>query len=402
MTDIQIPFGWNAYQSCSAVSCSYSYIQEQGVSYWSDSNIIISLFFYVAVAGAYDMSLLSDEVQREAEVLVSIPSIQYNYYARFNPDSLYLSIGSIQVKSPGYVHVYFKGTNSLVNRKAGDYPKLKSLVLSKVENVNAIQYVNEDFSSYFGRRGPSVHLNYQLESNYKIQQFYNEVTIPRFWDAVGTYAMAIGFSYGYFGMQVNSDSERRILFSVWSPQETDDPSQVLQENTVLLVSKGKNTVINSFGNEGSGGQSYLVYPWVAGVAYKFKLEGKPSSNGYSIFSAYFNDPTKSEDYILIASWKRPKTQSYLNNLHSFLENFSPENGHISRKAYFNNQKAINYQSKEIKVLSASFSYDETANQKQRLDYDGGVDDINGYYLRNCGFFNKTSVQYGDQFIKNKL
>ncbi|KAL4438092.1 hypothetical protein ABPG74_016871 [Tetrahymena malaccensis] len=402
MTDIQIPFGWNAYQTCSTTSCSYSYIQEQGVSYWRDSNIIISLFFYVAVAGAYDISLISDEVQREAELLVSIPSISFNTYARFNAESLYLSLGSIQINSPGYIQVYFKGTNSLVNRKAGNYPKLKSLVLSQVENSNSIYYVRDDFSSHFGRRGPSVHLNYNLESNYQIQQFYNEVTVPRFWDAVGTYAMAIGFSYGYFGMQVNSNSERRVLFSVWSPQVTDDPSSILQENAVLLVSKGENTVINSFGNEGSGGQSYLVYPWVAGVAYKFKLEGKPSANGYSTFSAYFNDPTKSEDYILIASWKRPKTQSYLNGLYSFLENFSPENGYISRKAYFNNLKALNHQNKEIKVQSASFTYDQTAGQKQRLDYDGGVDKVNGFYLRNCGFFNKTSVQYGDVFVKDQV
>ena len=27
-----------------------------------------------------------------------------------------------------------------------------------------------------------------------------------------------------FGIQVNSDSERRVLFSIWSPFSTDDPS----------------------------------------------------------------------------------------------------------------------------------------------------------------------------------
>ncbi|EAR98944.1 nematoblast specific protein (macronuclear) [Tetrahymena thermophila SB210] len=401
MTDIKIPFGWNSYQTCSTQKCSNAYISEQGVSYWNDSNIIISLFFYVAVAGAYDISLLSTVVERSAELQVSIPSISYNYLARFDADSLNLSLGTIQIQNPGYLQVNFRGTNSLLNKQTGYYPQLNYLIISNSQNENEFYYVMESFSSSYGRRGPSVHMTYNLESDQNIQQFFNEVNVPKYWDAVGTYAMVIGFDYGYFGMQVNSESERKILFSVWSPQSTDDSSQILPENAVILDSKGKNTVITSFGGEGSGGQSYLVYPWVAGVSYQFKLVGQPSTNGYSVFSAYFKDPTKSQDYILIASWKRPKTQSYLSGLHSFLENFNPEKGNISRKVYYNNQKAIDYTGQEVKVLSAYFTYDNTADQKQRLDYDGGVNNAKGYYLRNCGFFNKTNVQQGDTFTKNQ-
>ncbi|KAL4438091.1 hypothetical protein ABPG74_016870 [Tetrahymena malaccensis] len=400
MTDISIPFGWNAYQSCQAQTCTNSYIQESGVSFWRDSNVIISLFFYVTVAGAYNISLVSDEIQREAEIQVSIPSLSFNYYAKFNQNSLNLSLGSIKIENPGYIKVDFQGTKSMINRKYGNYPKLKALVLSNVQNRNAIKFVQQSFSSHFGRRGPSVHLNYNLESKSNIQHFINHVAVPKYWDAVGTYAMAIGFDYGYFGMQVNSQHERRILFSVWSPQKTDDPSSILPENQVILVSKGKDTVINSFGNEGSGGQSYLVYPWVAGVGYQFRLDGYPGQDGYSYFTAYFRDPMKSERYTLIASWKRPKTQSYLTGLYSFLENFDPETGNISRKAYFNNQEAFDNRRKRVKVLSASFSYDDTANKQQRLDYDGGVDNKNGYYLRNCGFFDKTQVKRGNVFSKN--
>ncbi|EAR98942.1 nematoblast specific protein (macronuclear) [Tetrahymena thermophila SB210] len=401
MTDIKIPFGWNSYQTCSTNKCSYSSIQEQGVSNWNDTNIIISLFFYVAVAGTYNITLLSTEVQRSAELQVSIPSIQFSYLAKFDIDSLNLSLGTIQIQNSDYLQVNFRGTNSILNKQAGYYPKLNSLILSNSQNKNDVYYVNDSFSSRFGRRGPSVHLRYNLESDQNIQQFFNEANVPKNWDAVGTYAMAIGFEYGYFGMQVNSESERRILFSVWSPQSTDDSSQILDENAVLLDSKGNNTVINSFGGEGSGGQSYLVYPWVADVSYQFKLVGQPSTNGYSVFSAYFKDPTKSQDYILIASWKRPKTQSYLSGLYSFLENFNPEKGNISRKVYYNNQNAIDNLGNQVKVLSANFTYDKTAKLKQRLDYDGGVNNLNGYYLRNCGFFNKTNVKYGDTFIKNK-
>jgi hypothetical protein len=36
-----------------------------------------------------------------------------------------------------------------------------------------------------------------------------------------------------------------------------------------LVSKGAGVVDNSFGGEGTGGQSYLVYNWIAGNTYRF-------------------------------------------------------------------------------------------------------------------------------------
>ena len=65
--------------------------------------------------------------------------------------------------------------------------------------------------------------------------------------------MAIGFGEGYFGMQVNSATERRILFSVWSPQSTDNPNEISGDNKVELLQKGDGVTINEFGGEGSGG-----------------------------------------------------------------------------------------------------------------------------------------------------
>ena len=40
--------------------------------------------------------------------------------------------------------------------------------------------------------------------------------------------------------QVNSSTERRILFSIWSPFKTDDPKSVPADQRVQLIKKGKN------------------------------------------------------------------------------------------------------------------------------------------------------------------
>ena len=49
---------------------------------------------------------------------------------------------------------------------------------------------------------------------------------------MATYYMACGWHRGYFGMQVNSPTERRIIFSVWdSGGEAVDRSKVGRRKT---------------------------------------------------------------------------------------------------------------------------------------------------------------------------
>ena len=69
--------------------------------------------------------------------------------------------------------------------------------------------------------------------------------------------MVNGFGEGYFGMQCNSETERRILFSVWSPFDTQEPKLIPDSLKIKLLRKGEGVYIGEFGNEGSGGKSFL-------------------------------------------------------------------------------------------------------------------------------------------------
>lgn len=140
---------------------------------------------------------------------------------------------------------------------------------------------------YWGRRGPSVHLSYQVPTDKNIEWYYNELTVPVGQDIIGSYYMANGFGEGYFGIQVNTDTERRILFSVWSPFVTDDPAAIPDSKKIKLLKKGEGVITGEFGNEGSGGQSYLKYNWIAGNTYKFLLRGVPQKDNSTTYSAYF-------------------------------------------------------------------------------------------------------------------
>ncbi|HLS95394.1 MAG TPA: DUF3472 domain-containing protein [Sphingobacterium sp.] len=185
-------------------------------------------------------------------------------------------------------------------------------------------------------------------------------------------------------MQVNSEQERRILFSVWSPFHTDNPREIPEYQRIVLTRKEKGVSTGEFGNEGSGGQSFLRYSWKAGHTYRFLLKGRPVHGNYTEFTAWFYAPEEGE-WRLIAQFLRPQTSTFLTGFHSFLENFIPSQGNLERQVLFGNQWVRAASGQWVECVDARFTADATARKGFRLDYAGG--EKNGhFFLRNGGFF----------------
>jgi len=102
------------------------------------------------------------------------------------------------------------------------------------------------------------------------------------------------------------------------------------------------------------------------------------------YTAYFFAPEENR-WMLIASFKRPMTNTYLKRFHSFLENFIPTTGDQSRMALYGNPWVMDANGKWTAIASAKFTADQTARKRFRLDYAGGTMAKN-FYLKNCGFF----------------
>ena len=180
---------------------------------------------------------------------------------------------------------------------------------------------------YWGRRGPSGHLTYKTSNVSNVSYYYNEVVVPIGYDKIGSYFQANGFDQGYFGIQVNSASERRVLFSVWSEYDPENPIPNVNPNdyTVVLLKKGADVYDGQFGGEGAGGQSYLKFNWTAGTTYKFLTKAQPESDNSTTFTSWFFDPVVAEGnattnagWRLIASFKKPRISTYLNGFYSFV------------------------------------------------------------------------------------
>ncbi len=253
---------------------------------------------------------------------------------------------------------------------------------------------NVHFSLAPRRNGASVHLFFPAPKEPKIEAFYNEVTGKE--DPTSTFYMACGFHRGYFGMQVNSKTERRIIFSVWdSGNEAVDRRKVAKEDRVELLAKGDGVYASDFGNEGTGGHSHLKYFWKTGEAQRFLVTAQPTNQTSTIYTGYYFHPEQKK-WVLIARFKAPRDGGYLRGLHSFSENFWGSNGHLRRYALFGNQWIKTADNQWTELLTASFSHDGHG-KKDRLDRFMGVEG-NRFFLSSGGFI-AGFTKYGEKFTR---
>jgi len=353
----------------------------EGILNWTNQNETNRTFFYINRTGEILLGIRSkvNSLNSEIQVLFEDQSRKLTLSGSEFTD---VYIGKFTVKEVGYHYIDIKGL-----KREGDTFADISAILLQTETPESVKFVKDDF--YFGRRGPSDHLNYEIRDDVdNVEWFYSELLIPDHQDVEGSYFMANGFAEGYFGIQVNSPTERRILFSIWSPYETDNPDEVPEGDRIKLLKKGKNVITNNFGNEGSGGQSFKIFDWKTNTNYGFLIGAKPSNDDYTDFVAYFFDP-EMNDWDLIAQFRRPKTTTYLKRLYSFLENFIPDQGAIQRKGLYQNQWVYNSNGWH-EINKAVFTADNTARKGYRLDYSGGIESA-GFYLKNCGFTNDNTA-----------
>lgn len=343
---------------------------------WNDKETVISFYFRTIESGNMDIAL-----QAKGKSRIEVSLLGKKKKVTLNSETLSrIELGTFKVKNPGYIKMDVRGIKT---NEGSDFGSIESVIVGG--NASPVICVTSDFSSHFGRRGPSVHLNYSLPEE-NIEWFYNEIVVPEEGDIPSSYYMACGFGEGYFGIQNNSPHPRRVLFSVWSPYVTDNPSEIPDSLRVTLVKKGANVKTNDFGNEGSGGQSYMHYEWKPGERCRFLMGVKPDGQGNTVYTAYFFDNAKNK-WSLVASFRRPNISTWYTHAYSFLENFDPVMGYINRKAYYDNQWARTTDGRWIPITKARFTCDATGRQKMRQDYTGGLDGKR-FFLSMGGFFDE--------------
>jgi hypothetical protein len=356
-----------------------------GITRWQDPTLKILWFGQLNATGKLGSAIaLRLPTNLVSNLRLTVDDQSHTARIAGGTNLLRADFGTYDIRATGYHRFTLESLNP-PGQSAGD---IQGLALDGAPASNA------HFNLKSRRNAASVHLMYPVPKETKVEAFYCEMTGLE--DPLYTYYMACGWHRGYFGMQVNSATERRIIFSVWdSGGEAVSRQRVADENRVTLVGKGPGVFTGDFGNEGTGGHSHLVYPWKTGETQRFIVTAKPTDATHTVYAGYYFHPEKKQ-WMLISSWKAPKEGGWLRGLYSFSENFGGSNGHLPRKALYGRQWIRTAEGQWTELTTASFSCDPTG-RADRLDRFMGIE--NGQFFLSHGGFLAGYTPYGERFTR---
>jgi hypothetical protein len=361
--------------------------EKSGITQWKNPAIKILWFGQFKNVGKLDCSVvmrLAAGAPCKLRLSVDGQSHESQATGASAPGPVTVRFGDFDIKEPGYRRFQLESLNAS-GEPLGD---IEALVLEG----DAVR--DSHFNLKERRNAASVHLAYPVSKGTNVAAFYCEMTAID--DPLNSYYMACGWHRGYFGMQVNGPSERRIIFSVWdSGGEAADRKKVADTNRVTLLAKGKDVFSGDFGNEGTGGHSHLKYAWKTGDMQRFLVTAQQTNATFTIFSGYYFHPDK-KAWFLISSWKAPREGGFLRGLYSFSENFWGNSGHLRRKALYGNQWIRTDKGQWLELITASFSHDPTG-KSDRLDRFMGIE--NGQFFLSHGGFVDGFTAFGDKFTR---
>ncbi len=358
-------------------------ISKEGLVNWKDATVFTRTFFFPQQTGTIQVALKIKSPGGTSKLQVQLDSTGKSYEISVDRSADYtiVPIGTFPIRDARYHFIQING----ISNTGSDFPDIQSVLVSGP----AAKDLKYNLSQYRG--APSTHLWYDYPKDSTIAWFYNEVTIPKGVDAVNAYYMTNGFSGGYSGIQLNSATERRFIFSVWSNYSTNDPKEIPADYVITLIKKGNDVFTGEFGNEGSGGHSHLVFPWKAGVTYKILIGAKPKGD-HTIYSCYYFAPENGK-WNLMSIWDKTKTIGKLfSGLYSFVENFG-SNGDDFFKAEYGNQWVCTASGTWIELTKCHLTTTASPQKHQRYDYGAGVEE-NKFYMYTGGFKKLNNLSPG--------
>jgi Domain of unknown function (DUF3472) len=177
------------------------------------------------------------------------------------------------------------------------------------------------------------HLWWNMEGEKHATCLYGEITVL----ATAPHIYYCGANWhpgepagGYCGIQHNSKTERRTIFSIW------DTSPQLKPK---VTAADPHTLHNRFGGEGTGAHTHMIWDWSLGATFQFFVEKVPGRTP---------DTTDTRYYIYDRSDKKWRHSATITNpnggklsvatigggLNSFLENFSGSDRTLPKLALY--------------------------------------------------------------------
>lgn len=233
----------------------------------------------------------------------------------------------------------------------------------------------------------SVHLQYPAPEG---TAFYNELTVER--SADGTYFCICGFDQGYYGLQELANGKKVLIFSVWDPGDQNDANSVKEALRVKLIAKDEQVRVGRFGNEGTGGQSFLDYDWKLHERYRFLVTAKVEADR-TVYAAYFYPP-EAKGWRHLVSFSTLAKGKALGGYYSFIEDFRRNRVSATkeRRALYGNGWVRGLDGHWVSLTRAQF----TADNNPATNIDAGVSG-GQFYLATGGTTKNNGAKLRSRF-----
>lgn len=300
--------------------------------------------------------------------------------------------------------------------------------------TKGVTYVGEFFNWKFEKTGstdriytadymssPSVHLSGwkttdpSAPANGYYDWAYQEVMVPQSSAVVGTYCMSLGILHGYMGIQIDSDNDYPIIFSMWDNGSTDEDPNLPAYLRSGALDWNDGVIIARFANEGTGAQAKYRYGknWVPGKWVKFITNARPEIVNVEIddpanpgkkktitytntlCSAWYMADGIDTDWHYIATIRQSGANNYFDGWYSFLENYNWPTGQWQRKAYYRNGGVHSLTNgKWYHANSVGFGHTDGGSlYGDRRDYGQGLsEDFDGTFFMTTGGYHNNPVQ----------
>jgi hypothetical protein len=178
---IIIPLGGNAWVNGSAL------ITDDGLMQWTSPKSTANIYFRVPSKQELTLSLRLRVPAGKSKLSITVGKTVFTKEVS-NTAFDTIAVGKVNIGQAGYVKVSLKG----VNKTGPRYADITDLIITGAEDEKKFAYVRVGSSYHFGRRGPSVHLRYDIPGEIKkeVKWFYNEISVPAKMDVVGSYLAA--------------------------------------------------------------------------------------------------------------------------------------------------------------------------------------------------------------------
>ena len=178
-----VPLAGNAYLTSSSEGTADA-IGRAGRMRWQDPASVVSIYFRVDRPASLDLALRLQVPEGESVIQARVGDAVFE--TRVTGAEVHeVPLGKVEVKIAGYVRVDLKG----IRHTGPVFAEVSDLVVSSGTEGLAPDFVknNEGNMFYWGRRGPSVHLSYQMPRGREVEYAYSELTVPEGGDAIGSY-----------------------------------------------------------------------------------------------------------------------------------------------------------------------------------------------------------------------